>query len=79
MASTEDTTTVESTSPDFGANQWLVEDLYDRYLADPDSVDAAWHDFFEDYGRAGAAGASSAPPSPAARPAAPAAASPPTP
>ncbi len=34
---------------DFGANQWLVEDMYERYLADPDSVDAAWHDFFADY------------------------------
>jgi 2-oxoglutarate dehydrogenase E1 component len=39
---------------DFGANEWLVEDMYERYLADPDSVDAAWHDFFADY-RPGAA------------------------
>jgi 2-oxoglutarate dehydrogenase E1 component len=23
--------------------------MYERYLADPDSVDAAWHDFFDDY------------------------------
>ncbi len=38
-----------STSSDFGANEWLVEDMYERYLADPDSVDAAWHDFFADY------------------------------
>ena len=34
---------------DFGANEWLVEDMYERYLADPSSVDAAWHDFFDDY------------------------------
>jgi 2-oxoglutarate decarboxylase len=35
--------------PDFGANEWLVEEMYERYLADPKSVDAAWHEFFADY------------------------------
>jgi 2-oxoglutarate dehydrogenase E1 component len=35
--------------PDFGANEWLVEEMYERYLADPNTVDAAWHDFFADY------------------------------
>ena len=34
---------------DFGANEWLVEEMYERYLADPSAVDAAWHDFFADY------------------------------
>jgi multifunctional 2-oxoglutarate metabolism enzyme len=34
---------------EFGANEWLVDDMYERYLADPDSVDAAWHEFFADY------------------------------
>jgi multifunctional 2-oxoglutarate metabolism enzyme len=34
---------------DFGPNEWIVEDMYQRYLADPASVDAAWHDFFADY------------------------------
>jgi 2-oxoglutarate dehydrogenase E1 component len=49
-------TTEQSTSEpnpvsggDFGANEWLVEEMYERYLADPRSVDAAWHDFFADY------------------------------
>ena len=27
----------------FGPNEWLVEDMYERYQADPASVDAAWH------------------------------------
>jgi 2-oxoglutarate dehydrogenase complex dehydrogenase (E1) component-like enzyme len=40
---------------DFGANEWLVEDMYERYQADPSSVDAAWHDFFADYRPAPAA------------------------
>ncbi|MEO9138345.1 MAG: multifunctional oxoglutarate decarboxylase/oxoglutarate dehydrogenase thiamine pyrophosphate-binding subunit/dihydrolipoyllysine-residue succinyltransferase subunit, partial [Jatrophihabitans sp.] len=49
----------ESTTPHggFGANEWLVEDMYERYQSDPDSVDAAWHDFFADY-RAGDAASS---------------------
>jgi 2-oxoglutarate dehydrogenase E1 component len=33
----------------FGPNEWIVEDMYQRYLADPASVDPAWHDFFADY------------------------------
>ena len=35
----------------FGANEWLVDEMYERYLADPNAVDAAWHDFFADYPR----------------------------
>jgi 2-oxoglutarate decarboxylase len=33
----------------FGPNEWVVEEIYQQYLADPASVDAAWHDFFADY------------------------------
>ena len=33
----------------FGANQWLVDELYEQYLTDRDSVDPAWWDFFADY------------------------------
>jgi multifunctional 2-oxoglutarate metabolism enzyme len=36
-------------SANFGANEWLVEELYQRYLADPGSVDRAWWSFFADY------------------------------
>jgi 2-oxoglutarate dehydrogenase E1 component/2-oxoglutarate decarboxylase len=35
--------------PEFGTNEWLVEEMYERYLADPGSVGTAWHDFFRDY------------------------------
>src|SRR3954463_871346 len=34
---------------DFGPNEWIVDEMYQRYLADPASVDPAWHDFFADY------------------------------
>ncbi len=33
----------------FGANEWLVEEMYERFLQDPTSVDAAWHTFFKDF------------------------------
>jgi multifunctional 2-oxoglutarate metabolism enzyme len=36
-------------SADFGTNEWLVDELYQRYLADPGSVDKAWWSFFADY------------------------------
>ncbi|MFZ0251954.1 MAG: multifunctional oxoglutarate decarboxylase/oxoglutarate dehydrogenase thiamine pyrophosphate-binding subunit/dihydrolipoyllysine-residue succinyltransferase subunit [Acidimicrobiales bacterium] len=33
----------------FGPNAWLVDDMYDRFLADPDSVSESWREFFADY------------------------------
>ena len=33
----------------FGTNEWLVEEMYQQYLADPASLDQAWHEFFADY------------------------------
>src|SRR5579875_1723127 len=38
-------------SADFGANEWLVDEMHQRYLADPSSVDPAWWNFFADYQR----------------------------
>ncbi len=38
-----------SAGTDFGPNQWLVDELYQRYQADPGSVDKAWWNFFADY------------------------------
>ncbi|AXG80225.1 multifunctional oxoglutarate decarboxylase/oxoglutarate dehydrogenase thiamine pyrophosphate-binding subunit/dihydrolipoyllysine-residue succinyltransferase subunit [Streptomyces paludis] len=44
----------------FGANEWLVDEIYQQYLQDPNSVDRAWWDFFADYkpGTSGTAGKS---------------------
>jgi multifunctional 2-oxoglutarate metabolism enzyme len=33
----------------FGPNEWLVDEIYQQYLEDPNSVDKAWWDFFADY------------------------------
>jgi multifunctional 2-oxoglutarate metabolism enzyme len=35
----------------FGPNAWLVDDMYERYRADPSSVGESWREFFEDYRR----------------------------
>ncbi len=36
-----------SPEADFGANEWLVDEMYDRYLDDPSSVDEAWRELFK--------------------------------
>ena len=41
----------------FGANQWLVDELYDKFREDKNSVDPAWWDFFADYTPSDAAAA----------------------
>ena len=40
-------TSQEPSTPDFGTNQWLVEEMYDRYQEDPSSLDDSWVTFFE--------------------------------
>ncbi|MER5876675.1 multifunctional oxoglutarate decarboxylase/oxoglutarate dehydrogenase thiamine pyrophosphate-binding subunit/dihydrolipoyllysine-residue succinyltransferase subunit [Streptomyces sp. NPDC060235] len=70
----------------FGPNEWLVDEIYQQYLQDPNSVDRAWWDFFADYkpgapaasapagtAAAGAAGTTTPPPAAPAAPAPPAA------
>ncbi len=36
-------------STTFGPNAWLVDEMHERYLADPSSVGESWQDFFADY------------------------------
>jgi biotin carboxyl carrier protein len=45
---------VVSRASEFGPNEWLVDELYQQFLADPESVDRAWWDFFADYAPADA-------------------------
>jgi len=33
----------------FGPNEWLVDEMYEKFKANPSSVDKAWWDFFADY------------------------------
>ncbi|MEN9687516.1 MAG: 2-oxoglutarate dehydrogenase component [Actinomycetota bacterium] len=39
---------------DFGANDWLVEEMYERYQVDPSSVPAEWVTYFQNNPQAGA-------------------------
>ena len=48
-------------SADFGANDWLVEEMYERYQADPTSVEPSWIEFFKTYNPGNAAATTSAP------------------
>ncbi|MDH6236017.1 multifunctional oxoglutarate decarboxylase/oxoglutarate dehydrogenase thiamine pyrophosphate-binding subunit/dihydrolipoyllysine-residue succinyltransferase subunit [Cryobacterium sp. CG_9.6] len=62
----------EKTSGEFGANEWLVDELYERYLVDKDSVDESWWPVLESYHQTATAPAdaetSAAPQPPAAPP-----------
>ncbi|NDK90384.1 hypothetical protein GYA93_12430, partial [Gordonia desulfuricans] len=48
---------------DFGQNEWLVEEMYQQYLKDPNSVDPSWHDLLKSYkpGGSGATAPGAAP------------------
>ncbi|WP_331453293.1 multifunctional oxoglutarate decarboxylase/oxoglutarate dehydrogenase thiamine pyrophosphate-binding subunit/dihydrolipoyllysine-residue succinyltransferase subunit [Streptomyces sp. SS162] len=50
----------QSPAAAFGANEWLVDEIYQQYLQDPNSVDRAWWDFFADY-KPGASGSADKP------------------
>jgi 2-oxoglutarate dehydrogenase E1 component len=41
-------------SPDFGANEWLVEEMYEQFQRDPGSVDPTWAAYFKENGGDGA-------------------------
>ena len=42
-----------SSGQDFGANDWLVEEMYERYQADPSSIPAEWVSYFQNNPQAG--------------------------
>ncbi len=45
----------------YGANAWLVEEMYEAYLADPSSVSESWQEFFADYRSVGRPAAAAGP------------------
>ena len=68
---------------EFGANEWLIEEMYEKYLEDPGSVDETWREYFRALAEVPAAQSpdvSADPPAPAKAQAAPSApADPPAP
>ncbi len=63
-------TGTDETAGEFGANEWLVDELYEQFVADKESVDKSWWPVLESYHRTQVGGA----PAPDTAPAAPAAA-----
>jgi 2-oxoglutarate decarboxylase len=52
---------------EFGANEWLVDEMYDQYLKDKNSVDASWQRYFADHPEpSGSSAQSNGSPAPAA-------------
>ncbi|WP_375400027.1 multifunctional oxoglutarate decarboxylase/oxoglutarate dehydrogenase thiamine pyrophosphate-binding subunit/dihydrolipoyllysine-residue succinyltransferase subunit [uncultured Amnibacterium sp.] len=47
--SSQITGTEESASSEFGANEWLVDELYEQFCHDKDSVDKSWWPVLESY------------------------------
>ena len=57
-----------NTQADFGANEWLVAEMYAQWLENPDSVDKSWIPILERYQQT-QAGATATPSAPPAQPA----------
>jgi 2-oxoglutarate decarboxylase len=77
------TETPETNVTPFGANEWLVDELYEKFLTDRTSVDPAWWEFFEgyaptDHSSQAVREAHTPPPTPVSAPTAPTAAAPAT-
>ncbi len=49
MTSDQTTTGHRPSDRTLGPNEWLVDEIYEQYLQDRNSVDPAWWDFFADY------------------------------
>ena len=59
---------------DLGPNEWLVDEMYEQFRADPASVSESWQEFFADYrtnGESPAPLAAAVPGAPAPAPAPP--------
>ena len=49
MAESSQDNPLDNSLSAFGANEWLVDEMYEQYQQDPNSVDKAWWDFFKQY------------------------------
>ncbi|KQR35104.1 alpha-ketoglutarate decarboxylase [Curtobacterium sp. Leaf154] len=58
-------TGTDETAGEFGANEWLVDELYEQFVADKESVDKSWWPVLESYHRTQVGGAAAPAQSPA--------------
>jgi len=49
VSSNAESESISAVSAVFGANEWLVDELYEQFLKDKNAVDPAWWEFFESY------------------------------
>ena len=47
---------VSQTGQDFGANDWLVEEMFERYQQDPTSIPTEWVTYFQNNPQGGSSG-----------------------
>lgn len=60
---------MSSSTSQFGQNQWLVDEMYQKFKNDPSSVDESWHEFLADYTPDASGESQAGQPSPAQAPA----------
>ena len=65
VSSQEKGTETNERSNDFGANEWLVEELYEKYLVDKKAVDSSWWPVLDSYHTSKTSGNTSTTQSPA--------------
>ncbi|WP_226926564.1 multifunctional oxoglutarate decarboxylase/oxoglutarate dehydrogenase thiamine pyrophosphate-binding subunit/dihydrolipoyllysine-residue succinyltransferase subunit [Jonesia denitrificans] len=46
VSSNAESTSIGTSNTDFGANEWLVDEIREQYLANPDSVAPEWREYF---------------------------------
>ncbi|GAA1841099.1 multifunctional oxoglutarate decarboxylase/oxoglutarate dehydrogenase thiamine pyrophosphate-binding subunit/dihydrolipoyllysine-residue succinyltransferase subunit [Agromyces salentinus] len=56
----------ETTAGEYGANEWLVDEMYEKFIVDPESVDRSWWPVLESYRDARSGATAPAPETPAA-------------
>ncbi|QTX05213.1 multifunctional oxoglutarate decarboxylase/oxoglutarate dehydrogenase thiamine pyrophosphate-binding subunit/dihydrolipoyllysine-residue succinyltransferase subunit [Agromyces archimandritae] len=56
----------ETTSGEFGANEWLVDEMYEKFIVDRESVDKTWWPVLEQYQQVKTGAAPAQPAAPAA-------------
>ena len=61
----------DTQSSQLGPNEWLVDEMYEQYVADPSSVSESWREFFADYKRDAAPAPAGPAPKAASAPTAP--------
>ncbi|NUR06631.1 MAG: multifunctional oxoglutarate decarboxylase/oxoglutarate dehydrogenase thiamine pyrophosphate-binding subunit/dihydrolipoyllysine-residue succinyltransferase subunit [Nocardioidaceae bacterium] len=66
--SSKGTSNVDNPLEEFGANEWLVDEMYEQYQRDPNSVDKAWWEFFRSHPQTGGNGTPNGTQTPAASP-----------